>query len=753
MDGNGAGGAPQKPPGDVSDNGMAAAKACDDAMTIIMLRWRWTAESRSIISNPSKQARIELESTSTSPNKKSNQSKMSSIDKPQPTLSADDEAFPLSDLPSDEIILILLCLNVLDLSQVARTSKRFLYLVHAVQTKIVGTECSALSEKAAALEVNRDERKKQSYRGAKRAGNYRPADVVHRALERMRVPPSVAFMFHTTRGDRAGISWYQQEPTAAESLLPRDCAILSAACPDIQANCGGLVESESGVGVLLASFDRDRSTFVPFHIGASGDDRDDESDDDESGNNSDSSDREDERTKRRKGNDEIQQLIDRLDDAKPATARDDNSFWKIIFVYVSGGTSLDPDAVLARVQEANPNCIIAGGVSSGGHVRLFSSNQDAGGTEENEGEQKRSAESISKATKLLEKRTVRQLRGVITNMIERARSGKGGSDVDEFVLNNIDLTKEDMSKENLIEIAISLGFGQQSSAKNPHDGADLKHIESGIFGVAVGGDGVPVSAVVSRGCRSVISGDVAPRSSIWTVSDAAVLRPGQIGHPFYRGDPAGGNESVHVINRVKNSETGEELDSIDFVLRNRAEFVGIKRTNGDGFDLTMLQSYNVATGHLMLMTKSPDDATGDIPDHQGSQIDLFNLDGQACIEDVGIKLGRLKELVAEKRLLAGLMFSCNGRGPERSYLIKEEMCDANAWNDRFPSVPLLGFYAGGEIGPKAMAGNSNIFQQGHASLQGFTAVFVLFVVPKIELGGFAIDDGPDNVEEFMRRFI
>ena len=52
-----------------------------------------------------------------------------------------------------------------------------------------------------------------------------------------------------------------------------------------------------------------------------------------------------------------------------------------------------------------------------------------------------------------------------------------------------------------------------------------------------------------------------------------------------------------------------------------------------------------------------------------------------------------------------------------------------------------------------MAGNTNIFQQGHASLQGFTAVFVLFVVPKIELGGFAIDDGPESVEAFMSGFL
>ena len=662
--------------------------------------------------------------------------------------SSPEAMFPLNELPPDELLLVFLNLNVFDLSNAARTSKRFLYLVHTVQTRIVGTECSALSEKAAALEVNRDERKKQAYRGAKRAGNYRPAAVVRRALERMRAPPSLAFLFHTTRGDRGGTSWYQEPPSAAESLLPRDCAILSAACPDVQANSGGLVESESGVGVLLASFDRDRTTFLPFHIGSGVDD----DSDDESGSDSSSDDgsgREDEQSKRRKGSDEIQQLIDRLDDAKSATA---DSCWKIIFVYVSGSTTLDPDTVLARVQDANPNCIIAGGVSSGGHVRLFSSGQDDD-AEQSGDEQKRSPESIAKAKKVLGKRTVRQLRVLITKMIERARSGKGESNIDEFVLNNIDLTKEDISKESLVDIAISLGFGQQISA-SPHDGIDLKHVESGIFGVAIGGDGVPVSAVVSRGCRSVISGDVAPQASTWTVSDAAVLRPGQVGHPFYRGDPAGGNESFHVINRVKNRETGEEMDSIDFVLQNRAEFVGMKRNGGDGFDLTMLQSYNVATGQLMLieMATRPDDAAhrGEIRDHRGSQIDLFNLDGQACIEDVGIKLERLKELVAGKRLLAGLMFSCNGRGPGKAFLINEEMCDANAWHNRFPSVPLLGFYAGGEIGPRAMAGNMDIFQRGNSSLQGFTAVFVLFVVPKIEMGGFSIDDGPENVDEFMR---
>ena len=86
--------------------------------------------------------------------------------------SSPEAMFPLNELPPDELLLVFLNLNVFDLSNAARTSKRFLYLVHTVQTRIVGTECSALSEKAAALEVNRDERKKQAYGGAKRAGNY-----------------------------------------------------------------------------------------------------------------------------------------------------------------------------------------------------------------------------------------------------------------------------------------------------------------------------------------------------------------------------------------------------------------------------------------------------------------------------------------------------------------------------------------------------------------------------------------------------
>ena len=66
-----------------------------------------------------------------------------------------------------------------------------------------------------------------------------------------------------------------------------------------------------------------------------------------------------------------------------------------------------------------------------------------------------------------------------------------------------------------------------------------------------------------------------------------------------------------------------------------------------------------------------------------------------------------------------------------SDILAQEMMDASAFHGSFPEVPMVGFYAGGEIGPEAMASASGqvATQTGHASLQGFTCVFGLFSVP------------------------
>ena len=63
----------------------------------------------------------------------------------------------------------------------------------------------------------------------------------------------------------------------------------------------------------------------------------------------------------------------------------------------------------------------------------------------------------------------------------------------------------------------------------------------------------------------------------------------------------------------------------------------------------------------------------------------------------------------KEELMGALMFSCSGRGPETSSLISVPMLDATRFHAKFPDLPLTGFYAGGEIGPMAMADSEGAF--------------------------------------------
>ena len=100
------------------------------------------------------------------------------------------------------------------------------------------------------------------------------------------------------------------------------------------------------------------------------------------------------------------------------------------------------------------------------------------------------------------------------------------------------------------------------------------------------------------------------------------------------------------------------------------------------------------------------------------------------------------------------MFSCGARGPGAQFM-GERSFDATAFATQFPGTPLLGFYAGGEIGPQAIAdaplpaaGDSGgdkaalaWGRQGMACLQGFTAVLGLFSVPRRERGSALLRRG------------
>ena len=78
------------------------------------------------------------------------------------------------------------------------------------------------------------------------------------------------------------------------------------------------------------------------------------------------------------------------------------------------------------------------------------------------------------------------------------------------------------------------------------------------------------------------------------------------------------------------------------------------------------------------------------------------------------------------------------------------MMDATRFARAFPDVPCLGFYADGEIGPMALVGNRNVFRKGRAAVQGFTAVFCLFIVPVVKRREYELDDSPDAVHAFIK---
>jgi hypothetical protein len=99
-------------------------------------------------------------------------------------------------------------------------------------------------------------------------------------------------------------------------------------------------------------------------------------------------------------------------------------------------------------------------------------------------------------------------------------------------------------------------------------------------------------------------------------------------------------------------------------------------------------------------------------------------------EDVRSKMALAEKLASdeERRVLGSLLFTCCARN---SSILGREANDVILFQERFPNLPLLGMYAGGEIGPRGKT-NSNLqsFEKGNAQYQGYTAVFGFFLVPR-----------------------
>lgn len=273
--------------------------------------------------------------------------------------------------------------------------------------------------------------------------------------------------------------------------------------------------------------------------------------------------------------------------------------------------------------------------------------------------------------------------------------------------------------------------------------------EGGLCGVALAGD-VPVRSVVSRGVKSLTfsrnGGDGAPQpeTSLF-VHEAEVFRPGDEGYMFTGDDPP----PYHLIRKIRDEFSGRVYTVNEMLLAfGQPDFLGLRRPHHDGFPL---ESSHSISSHLNAFLLIPESGIEEGATLVGSNVDFFDLSGQECMKDMDYCMAKLRQQTAGEQVLGAVMFSCNGRGPEAGTLITEEMADAKRFSKVFPNVPCLGFYAGGEIGPLALAGRQSVFQKGNACVQGFTAVFALFIVPKFDMEttrGF--DECNETVEAFVR---
>jgi small ligand-binding sensory domain FIST len=114
---------------------------------------------------------------------------------------------------------------------------------------------------------------------------------------------------------------------------------------------------------------------------------------------------------------------------------------------------------------------------------------------------------------------------------------------------------------------------------------------------------------------------------------------------------------------------------------------------------------------------------------------------------------KLRQDTVDETILGALLITCYGRGPRPGQMIAEEMADAKRMAQAFPQVPFLGIYAGGEIGDMALAARESPFGKAKASIQGFTAVVALFLLPKANSGStmdVVVDDTKDTIDSFIR---
>jgi small ligand-binding sensory domain FIST len=374
--------------------------------------------------------------------------------------------------------------------------------------------------------------------------------------------------------------------------------------------------------------------------------------------------------------------------------------WKVFMVYACGVGSEVVEHFIHGLQERYPDATIVGGVCYECYVSVP-----------------------------VEKKTREELTQILSANLLYLNKCLGGPP-----------PAQGLAKKELVEHVYQVMQSKKYRLERLDDG--------GICGVALGGQDVPVRSMVSRGVKSLTrsafggdSGGNARPSTNFTVEQSEYVNPTDEGYMFTGEEPP----PYHLIRRIRDNDLGKSYSPVEFVTTfGQSTFLGVRRVGEDGFSLHMPHPISMNMNAFLLVDSSTDEESLD-----NAHVDLLELDGKACMDDMTNAVRKLREQTQGEHILGAVMISCNGRGPTAGGLITEDMSDATRFAQAFPEVPCLGFYAGGEIGPEALAGRESAFQKGKTALQGFTAVFALFIVPIIDLSGVDLDDCSENVEQFV----
>lgn len=246
-------------------------------------------------------------------------------------------------------------------------------------------------------------------------------------------------------------------------------------------------------------------------------------------------------------------------------------------------------------------------------------------------------------------------------------------------------------------------------------------LDEGVVGLMLKGS-VPLAAFVSRGARGLGEGPFS-----FGPDDLAPLRR------FDGGADGGAADPRQMLTHVTRSN-GERLPALRAAIEGLNEAAqsgltfGLADGDGDGgFELTGLGNEHVVQSHHALVLPP---RRGDDPTWERGALRFYSFDPESCKLDLTTRLHAVKA-AAEARgdtIVGAVMFTCSGR---THHFFGEAAFDAGTFNKIFTDVPLIGMYAGGEIGPPLLADAppSRAFQVGGASMHGFTAIFGLFIVP------------------------